>query len=221
MIWRDVGSSRALGGGTGPDWAFGEDGRALGVVREPGPRDVLAISLRAGGHVPSDAWVDGVRLACRRLGLRPVTFVQVRRDGPPNEALAARLGADHAAWAVEDDHRAQEVRVRALLSRAAVVLSDRLHVLVVGATEGAVPVSAFEHPDIKIGRSMTAAGIDGVSADTSAMDAGGVAGFVCDVAHRRTEILEAAAHASRQVESYGQQLAAPSDPPRPRVPAHG
>ncbi|GIG22674.1 hypothetical protein Cch01nite_33980 [Cellulomonas chitinilytica] len=221
MIWRDAESSRVLGGTTGPDWAFGEDGRELGVVREPGPRDVLAVSLRSGGSGVSDAWVDGVRLACRRLSLRPLTFVQVRRDGPVNEELAARLGGEHLPWPADVEHRGQEVRVRAQLSTAALVLSDRLHALILGTTEGAVPVSVFSHPDLKIGRSMAAAGIDGVSADASGMSADEVADFLCDAVGRRAEILGAAADAAQRVRGYGGLLADPAAPRTVGVPVAG
>ncbi|MFF2371027.1 polysaccharide pyruvyl transferase family protein [Agromyces sp. NPDC058110] len=175
LLWRDARSVELMGrGGTMPDWAFGsgqpavvqaDDGaRSLpGTTGAPG-RDLLAVSLRGDRPAPSERWVEAVRGLAHRLGLTPIVVVQVKRDATAAHDLAGRLDAEAAEWAT-DDHWAQELRVRDVYRRSRVVLSDRLHALVMGATEGAVPLGWCESSNEKIARHFDQIGASWVGAD--------------------------------------------------------
>jgi beta-1,4-mannosyltransferase len=95
--------------------------------------------------------MDAVEGCAARLDAEIVVVTQVARDVERCQELAERWGARHVAW-VSDDHLQQELAVRAVYRRALAVISDRLHVLILGATEGAVPLGWCEHATTKIDR---------------------------------------------------------------------
>jgi len=172
VAWRDAYSRDLMGVGTvAPDWGFAL-GPDVATLRAGTDRPLLAVAVRQGtGDVrrepPDAAWAGRVRALADGLGLTPVVVTQVGRDGPTGDRLAHDLGAEHVAW-TDDDHATQEDRLRDVYRRCAYVLSDRLHVVVVAATEGAVPVGLTAPtapgaaPD-KVARTLAAAGISGTS----------------------------------------------------------
>ncbi|MRG60432.1 hypothetical protein GE115_11225 [Agromyces sp. CFH 90414] len=160
LRFRDVESTRIVGmGKTMPDWGFalGTGGAlVVGAPIEPAgantPRDYIAVVLRGDRRPPSDSWVAAVERLAARTNTKVVVVVQVERDRAAAEALGARLDCRIIRWNPSVDHRQQEARVRAEYGRCRAVISDRLHALIMGATEGAVPLGWCETATDKVSR---------------------------------------------------------------------
>jgi hypothetical protein len=136
VAWRDPSSRSWVGvGRVAPDWAFSFASTAAGA-----DRNHIAVAVRGDRNGRLDRWAEAVATTARERKLSPVVVVQVERD---NE-LAKRLGADYG-WEVSEwrggSHAKREAEIRAIYGASAAVVSDRLHALVIGATEGAVPVA--------------------------------------------------------------------------------
>lgn len=149
VAWRNEYSRDAAGfGEVMPDWAFGE-----AVAAGPGGgRDRFAISLRGDIDAPDARWYEMVRAVAAATGLRPVAVVQVRRDGDRAAEIARVLGCDLVGWPDERSVDEQETEVRAVYRRCTAVISDRLHALIMGITEGAVPIASSNGPTVKMAR---------------------------------------------------------------------
>lgn len=170
VTWRDDDSRRWAGTGTtAPDWGWAagptgpggtHPGTAVADLPSPG-RDTLAVSMRGDRPTPSDAWFATVRAVAAERGLTVVVAPQVGRDRARAAELARRLDAE-LVDADDWSHDVVEERVRAVYRRAALVVSDRLHAVVVGHTEGAVPVGLG--PGVaKIGRTLATVGLRGAA----------------------------------------------------------
>lgn len=156
VTWRDD-RSRAYAriGEVQPDWGY-----ATGTLlpATSAPRHTLAVSVRGDRMSADDAWIRAVRTVAEALDSRIVTFSQVERDGREAEALAERLeAADCVVWE-STSHADQEARVRALFRESTGVISDRVHALIVGATEGAYPVGLPPVPNEKSQRTLDVIG---------------------------------------------------------------
>ncbi|GEK21484.1 polysaccharide pyruvyl transferase family protein [Cellulomonas xylanilytica] len=173
VSWRDARTALTMGGGdVVPDLGF-----ALGTSVAAWPaddtRDVLALSLRFDRPLPDARWFAWIEESAAALGLRLVVVSQVARDDGRGAEIAARIEADVEVvpWS-SSDHRKQEDLVREVYSRSRLVVSDRLHVLVVACTEGAVPLGAVPSGTGKVRRHFDAAGMpwvgehDGVPASS-------------------------------------------------------
>lgn len=197
VTWRDTMSRRVVGvGGVSPDWAFATGGGD----DEPGERPVLAIAVRASlSHSPrtepDDAWADRAGALAADHGLRPVFVAQIGRDGPLAERLAHRIGAETLVWE-SPDHSAFEARLRAMYRISAGVLSDRLHGLVIGATEGAVPLALASDPHDKTVRTLDAVGIRDVTVPPDLSDVEGVGAMLA----RRQGVVSAVRRARTHLE---------------------
>ena len=133
-----------------PDWAF-----ALGTEVDdwaaPSDRSLITAVLRGDRGKPSDDWLAWFKALSAELGLIPAIVVQVRRDYLRAQELSSMFGTEYLAWFV-DDHSEHEATVRGVYGRSAVVVSDRLHALIFGATEGAVPLGWVESSGGKVRR---------------------------------------------------------------------
>lgn len=193
VTWRDASSRAWVGTGTvAPDWAYAAGPSAPdGVAALPtSGRDVLAVSLRFDRPPPSAAWVATVRAVADERGLQVVAVPQVERDRPRAADLARVLGGDLVEWD-GTAHRVVEAQVRAVYRRSALVVSDRLHAVVMGHTEGAVPVGLATGSVAKLDRTLSAAGVAGaafVAGDDTAADVARVHGLL----ERRAAILASA-----------------------------
>ncbi|HWI31653.1 MAG TPA: polysaccharide pyruvyl transferase family protein [Microbacterium sp.] len=215
VSWRDSPSRSIMNLGTvTPDWAF-----ALGSPDElladaERPRPLLAIAVRQGlSHAarekPSTEWIDAVAWLAEQLGLRPVVLAQIERDGPLARELAARLGCDAVVW-LDDNHARQEERLRAVYRDSAIVLSDRLHAVVIAATEGAVPIALSSGPMDKVTRTLEGAGIPRTSVARDLGDRDAALATIRDALGRRSAIMVA-------VTTARTRLAAVTDTLRARV----
>lgn len=161
VSWRDEASSRTIyPAPVMPDWAFSLEPGG----RPAGRRGRLAVSLRGDRPAPSERWIAAVGGLAARLALRPTVVVQVARDEDRAAELAASLGADLVSWG-SGDHAEQESRVRTVYRDSRVILSDRLHALIIGMTEGAVPLGWCEHTNDKVARHFDVIGMGWVGAD--------------------------------------------------------
>ncbi|MBM4633095.1 hypothetical protein A6411_06335 [Prescottella equi] len=169
-IWRDAPSRDVFGIGTvAPDWAFDESDEDSVPAEDLPGRKYLGVALRSDGAATSPEWTAAIGSMAQELGITPVVVVQVRRDAARARALAAEMGCDLLDW-TDESHAEQEKRLRYVYRRCEAVVSDRLHVLVMALTEGAIPLGLMEHSDDKVARHFAAAGFDAVSWDVRGLD---------------------------------------------------
>jgi glycosyltransferase involved in cell wall biosynthesis len=173
-IWRDEESRDWAGRGrVGPDWAFGLDESRGGSASSH--RTLMAISYRGDHDALTDEFVEALSKSASAHGLEPVVVVQVRRDSEAMRALADRLGCRCVDWVDGDSHLEQEDKLLQIYRESKLVVSDRLHVLILGATAGCIVAGLMEHPDSKVGRHFQAAGFPRVSWDVSRWDSQSIA----------------------------------------------
>lgn len=166
-LWRDEATlATARCGRLAPDIGFSAGVRA-GLPW--GERSELLVSLRGARPLPDATWLSAVRDAAEHAGLTIRTVVQVREDEGRARELAEMLGGEFEAWG-DTDPLVQEERLRQRYDAAQLVISDRMHVLVLAALSGAVPVELVPRPTSKITNAFAAIGLHGVSVDSSTSD---------------------------------------------------
>lgn len=141
VSWRDQFSRDIFRRGeSAPDWAFalGQSDSRLNENRTL-PRGYIAVSLRGDRPGPSAQWIHTVRTLAEENDAEIVAVVQVGRDAVRAQELADALGGRVLDWTT-GSHADQEVRVRALYAETLAVISDRIHALIIGVTEGAIPI---------------------------------------------------------------------------------
>jgi polysaccharide pyruvyl transferase WcaK-like protein len=140
VSWRDAASRNLFKkGDIAPDWAFSLGQSDGELTQNSAPRTIIAVSLRGDRPAPSDRWIETVRRLADENDAEIVAVVQVHRDAARAQELASRLKGRVLNWTTEN-HAEQEVRVRHLYSETLAVVSDRIHALIIGMTEGAVPI---------------------------------------------------------------------------------
>lgn len=158
--WRDTSTSSVFRfGASAPDWAFGWDESepdALGANRSD-----IVVTYREDRALPSDMILDSLVELARDGKRRVVVVTQVRRDAARSADLASRLDAELVPWPAERTLADHEEILRELYRKSALVVSDRLHALIVGMTEGAVPLCITDSGEPKVGRHFDAVGFKG------------------------------------------------------------
>lgn len=171
----------------GPDWAFDEGGTLL---HSDETRDKLLLTFRCDRpELPAES-IAALRAIAERERLDLVVFTQVRRDNERGAELAARLDCDYVPWPDEVTHAEQEAHVRTLLRSARAVASDRIHALIMGTTEGALPIGLVTTEDSKVESHFAAAGFDNVSVGCQGLGQEAVEDFIAGVLHRSDELRE-------------------------------
>lgn len=140
MSWRDEPSRDAAGfGEAAPDWAY-----ALGTPTSDwvpaAQRTLLPVTLRFDRAWPDDSWFEAVRELAAATSSRIVTLAQVARDAPRAVRLAEELGGEYLT-PPSMSHDDLDAFVREIYATSIAVVSDRAHALIIGATEGALPVA--------------------------------------------------------------------------------
>ncbi|MEV7618607.1 polysaccharide pyruvyl transferase family protein [Microbacterium sp. NPDC089321] len=162
-LWRDEASAALIGDGElAPDIGFA----AAKSSPESEARDELIVSLRGARPMPDDDWIQAVRATAEAAGLRIRTVVQVREDESRARELASALGGEFDEWG-DTDPVAHEESLRARYSRARLVISDRMHVLVLAAIDGAAPAELVPAPTRKIADAFAAVGILDITLDAA------------------------------------------------------
>ncbi|MDH3046683.1 polysaccharide pyruvyl transferase family protein [Gordonia alkanivorans] len=140
--WRDSETRSAVRRGkVSPDLAFYSRSAIEGVV--PGDTDgriLLVVSIRGDRDLVSDTWIGTLSSLAAERSLRIVTTYQVDRDRDRNRALAEAHSWEFFDPGLSGTEMPDGVRLEQLYDRAAVVVSDRLHVLVYALTRGAAIV---------------------------------------------------------------------------------
>lgn len=154
-------------------------------------RPHLLVSLRGARSVPNDGWVEGVREFAESAGLEIHCISQVDEDEVRGADLAGLLGAGviFDAWNGRSDSQ-QEQFVRARYRDARMVISDRLHVLILAALAGAVPAEVVDAPRPKVADHFSLIGYHDVSLDASTATPEMVVSFLSSQLPRRAELTE-------------------------------
>lgn len=179
-MWRDVRTADELGrGGVMPDLGFGqtEETEVVGAVR-----DRLTVTMRGDRTPPSATWREAIAGAADELGLRLTIVTQVERDERLSEELASEWHGDYVRWEGRS-HREQEREIRRVFAESALVVSDRLHALIVAISEGAGVASITDSPTDKIERHFAAAGIPIVVFDTRDRSAEDIRASIAEAHH--------------------------------------
>lgn len=159
LYWRDAETARYFGlGAVMPDLAF-SGGDA--TPASDATRRYLTVSMRGDRDDVPDTWVHAVRELADSEGMDICVVTQVARDAERSRSLARRLDAILLDWSGED-HVAQEKRLIDVYRSSRMVLSDRLHVLIAGATYGAHPTALLTDSSKKVSRHFEAVGVSGV-----------------------------------------------------------
>jgi hypothetical protein len=176
-------------GGVRPDWAFmlGQPTAWLCSERRAAGRELLAVSMRGDRQVPSASWLAAVRAQAARHELRIVVVAQVRIDRDRSSLLAEWLGGECVGW-TDDDHVKREEDVRAIYRRSRYIVSDRLHALIIGMTEGALPVGYTVESNEKVERTMEAAGLRDVTFSQTSADLETALRKMADIDNRADEL---------------------------------
>jgi hypothetical protein len=174
-LWRDE-ASAALTGGTDevPDIGFAVPTNAPAASAK---RNELIVSMRGARPMPSVAWLSAIRAVADAQGLRIRTVVQVREDEDRARELAQALRGEFDPWG-STDPVTQEAKLRERYSRARLVVSDRMHVLVLAAIDGAVPAELVPNPTAKIANAFATVGIHDITLDALPADAGQMQEFL-------------------------------------------
>lgn len=156
VSWRDPESRDAAEiGSVAPDWAFalGTPGEQFRPIVD---RRCLAVALRGDRPAPSPAWTEAVRAIADSLGVAVVVVNQMQDDEERCAELALALGGTVLPWSAAVSHADHEERVRELYRDSAAVVSDRIHALIIGMTEGAVPIGYTTSDPEKVRRTFAA-----------------------------------------------------------------
>ena len=210
-IWRDDTSRDVFGRGTvAPDWAF-----AAGTLNAPTERRFMGLCLRSDGPDPSDEWIAAIEQVADERHLTPLLLVQVARDEARAQALAKRLNCECVGWG-DRSHLEQESALTAAYGKSEVVISDRLHGLILAVANGAVPVGLMEHPDIKIGRHFDSAGFGPISIDATGWSATAMATKIQEIISTELDISAALSEARAKVLELRKVLQSAYEAPRRR-----
>lgn len=202
-LWRDDATlATARCGRLAPDIGFSAGTRPGLLWSE---RSELVVSLRGARPLPDADWVAAVRETADRAGLKIRTVVQVREDEERSRELAHLLGGEFEPWG-ETDPVAQEERLRERYDAAQSVISDRMHVLVLAALSGAIPVELVPGPTQKISKAFAAIGVHGVSLDSSTSDPAQLRAALLPTPARAAEVSERVRAAQRTLEGVKQQI---------------
>ncbi|KZE42599.1 hypothetical protein AVW09_09590 [Microbacterium sp. T32] len=206
--WRDEPSrAYARAGVVRPDWAFALGSATSELSNEDRP--YLLVSMRGDTSSPASAWTDAVTAIARELGLQVRVVSQVERDEDRGEELARRLDAELHPWQ-GGDHFTAETDLRGRYRQARMVVSDRLHVLIFAATEGAVPLYLPNVASAKIPRTMAVVDLDGFQAD--ATDVESAVATAVSLSSRQKDVLERVDAARAELAELSRSMNALLDP---------
>ncbi|MGY1594297.1 glycosyltransferase [Geodermatophilus sp. SYSU D00708] len=200
-LWRDDSTRDVVGrGGVAPDWAFDltETTRAEGRTRRR-----LTVSMRGDEAEFSPQALSAVRALADSNSLQVTVVSQVVRDNPSAVSLGKLLDAEVVTWS-DRDHAAQERLLQEIYRESRVVISDRLHVLLLGVACGAVPLGLMEHDDRKVRRTLEAAGLRNWSKDVRGLSTAEMTAWASSRMSAESELeraYEAARHMVRDIDT--------------------
>lgn len=210
VAWRDTASHQYFKiGQVMPDWGFRESSDHAN--RGASDRHRVVLSYRSDRPRLSEATTSAISQFTEQAGLNLVVVTQVLRDEEAGSQLADELGAEFIGWPDSRSHAEQEALLREVYREAAIVVSDRLHVLIVAATEGAIPFSIVNYSESKVARHFAAIGYPNVTLNTAGMEAPQIVALLIEQTKRSAEISRAVETAVKAVDEIANGLE-----PRPR-----
>jgi len=201
-VVRDQLSAAAIGTElwTAPDLALAHSAPA----GQGSERRLAVLSFRFDSAVDAP-WVVELARQLRTCGLEPTFVTQVRRDDEQHHRLAELTSSEVVVWG-DRTHREQLARVRHTFDRASIVVSNRLHAVILGLQHGAIPVVALRTQPDKV--ASTLAGV--VDVDTCDPSGSGqpteVSRWRIDEVHRERVMAQTQAAAS-QLEVVASRIA--------------
>lgn len=184
-FWREAGSLSLMKTGTlAPDIGFSEPRYGHGNSKS---RKFLTISLRGAREMPSDAWYEALSSFAKAKNLEIAVVSQVRQDEERTSAIGHRLSGEIHNFDDRDDFE-HEAHLRSIYSDSEVVLSDRLHVLILAALGGATPCEVVPNPSGKISSHFETVGLRGISWDCSGATMTEIWEFLTELFARREEV---------------------------------
>lgn len=173
-LWRDKSSLEQVGAGDlVPDIAFS------GLPRAGHPDEIrrrCLVSLRGDREFPSDECLKGIAMAAGQAEFEIITFAQVDRDSERAAAVAERLGGRHDARALWKPDA--ESDLQAMYDEAALVISDRLHVLALAALSGAMPIEIATNPETKVTAHFATIGVRDISLNSAGRSSEDIAAWI-------------------------------------------
>lgn len=204
-LWRDAASAGLVPSDVVvPDIGFAVSARA---DQATGKRDELVVSMRGARPAPGTEWLQAVRATADAEGLRIRTVVQVREDEERASELAQALGGEFEPWG-RTGPVTQEANLRERYARARLVISDRMHVLVLAAIDGAVPAELAPNPTGKIAAAFATVGIHDITLDALQAGASQMQEFLHAQLDRSQFIGEQVSAARQQLAEVEQQVRA-------------
>lgn len=139
IFWRTYDSHNKFEiGDVIPDLAFYDiDKEAIKNTK----RKYLAISMRGAHSKPSDKWYFLVKEIAKINNLQIIVVPQVRIDNDRCKEIGDKLNAECFLWSHSDSHNDQEAIVKNIYSNSLLIISDRLHALILAYSRGAIPVN--------------------------------------------------------------------------------
>lgn len=201
VAWRDVDSHEHFGlGEVMPDWGF-----LPGAAPTGQERNRLVISYRSDRRRLGPTALEAIRRFAARNQLLITVVTQVARDSKRSQELHAELGGELVDWPSASGHLEQEHRLRDIFAGSAVTLSDRLHVLIVAATEGAVPINLVAEADTKSSRHFEAIGYRDLTVPTDGVeDAEALVRIFDEQSRRSDEIAQRVERARTRIHEVAQ-----------------
>lgn len=200
ILWREQ-PSWTFFNGRGevvPDIAF-DDPESVGATSYP--RDILVVSTRSDRPSLDERHLGWVKAFAGQRNLTIVTVSQVAEDDSRTVELAESLEARPMLWGSRTSNE-QEALVRDLYARSVVVISDRLHVLVLAALHGASPTEIVPAPNGKAAKHFDAVGLPRVSHDANAIASDHqMEEVLISALERASEVQDAVADARKRIDS--------------------
>jgi len=186
-----------------PDIGFDDPDSAERAARQ---RLSLVISLRAD-RTPLPSYVlAALQSFAKSAGLNIIALSQVAEDDPRTFEMAKAMNAKAVPWGSRDSED-QEVVARALYDSSIVVVSDRLHVLILAALHGGAPVEIASGPSGKVANHFIVVGLADVSYDTALLvDEVSVVKALSAAAARGGEVADAVKYARQRLTHVQQSL---------------
>lgn len=183
-LWRDQWSLDTAGAGNlVPDTGFAAD---LRLGADYADRRKLVLSMRGARAFPPQVWFDGITQFAASRGFEIVTLAQVEADDVRARELAQRLGGRHFPWTGDGLRRERELRH--VYDNTALVVSDRLHVLIIAALSGVVPTEIADTPTAKVKSHFATIGLNEVSLDCRGSSADEIADWLESQSTRHLEV---------------------------------
>lgn len=139
IFWRTFDSEKRFNRGEViPDLAFYDvDEKSINNTN----RNFLTITMRGNHPEPCEKWYDIIKGIAIKFSLEIITVSQVRTDNESALKISKKLDAKSFIWHNKYSHNEQEKIVNDLYKKSLIIVSDRLHALILAYSRGALPIN--------------------------------------------------------------------------------